>query len=460
MSAGEIEVEIEKEVYLPCFHRLLDDGDIDIELIWGGRDSGKSHFVAQKLTEDCLRLDYFRCLLIKETHESIKDAQWQMIKDNADDWGVDELFRFRTSPLGIECLNDNTFHTRGTDKPGKLRSFANPSHAWIEEGNQLSVEAFITIVTGLRNKFGRIKIYITFNPEANCADFTEFWLYKMFFAGRPNELSFSDVLTIPDPKTGQPMKDPKTGELIQLKYRSTHVTYQDNPYVSAQRIAFHEALKASNYYWYQVFTLGLWGNQANDSPWAFAFDRKKHVGHCKYNPNEPLYLCWDFNRNPMCCSIIQHYDNTIFVLHVFKILKAGVDSVCAHILAYFPGALYIVTGDYNGNAESSLYEEQITHYKLIKLYLNLGNGQVKVKPNPRLAKNQTHVNSILAFYKVVIDEANAKPLIFDMENVKKRADGTIIKENRDDPAQQSDVLDTFRYFCNNFMDWFNPMAKK
>jgi hypothetical protein len=47
-----------------------------------------------------------------------------------------------------------------------------------------------------------------------------------------------------------------------------------------------------------------------------------------------------------------------------------------------------------------------------------------------------------------------------MENVNKRADGTIVKDNRDDPTQQSDVLDTFRYFCNNFMDWFNPMVKK
>jgi hypothetical protein len=94
---------------------------------------------------------------------------------------------------------------------------------------------------------------------------------------------------------------------------------------------------------------------------------------------------------------------------------------------------------------------------LIKHYLKLSDGQIKVKPNPRLHKNQVHVNTILAFYKVTIHGEKAKALVFDMENVKKRADGTILKDNRDDPAQQADALDTFRYFCNIFLDWFKPV---
>lgn len=454
-----IEIEISKDVYLECYHHLLEPNNIDIEILYGGRDSGKSKFVAQKLTDESLDAEYFRCMLIKQTHESIKDAQWQMIKDNAEQWGIDPLFNFKTSPLGIKCDNGATFHARGLDDPGKIRSFTNPSHVWVEEANQITEDGFITILTGLRSDYGKIKVYMSLNPEALTADFREFWIYKLFFAAHEGLLSFSGALTITDPKTGEPMKD-KTGTLIQVTYRATHVTYFDNPYVTPQRIAFHESLKNSNYYWYQVYTLGLWGNIANDSPWAFAFERKKHVGRCQLNKNEPLYLAWDFNRNPMCCSVIQHYNNTIFVLQTFKLPKSGVDAVCAHILVFYPGCLYIVTGDYSGNNTSSLYQEQVTHYKLIQLYLKLSPGQLKVKTNPRLQKNQTHVNSILAFYKVVIDEEKAKPLIFDMENVKKRADGTIVKDDRNDPAQQADALDTFRYFCNNFMDWYRPMDKK
>src|ERR1700712_3460931 len=100
-----IEVDIDKDVYLECYHHLLDENDIDIEILFGGRDSGKSKFIAQYFTEQSMMLDYFRCLLIKETHESIKDAQWQMLKDTAEEWQVDTLFKFQTSPLGIKCIN-------------------------------------------------------------------------------------------------------------------------------------------------------------------------------------------------------------------------------------------------------------------------------------------------------------------------------------------------------------------
>lgn len=443
-----IEVEIDKSVYLECYQHILDDDEtIDIEFIWGGRDSGKSKFMAQHLTELAMSKEYFRCLLIKETHESIKDAQWQMIKDVAEEWGVADLFTFRSSPLTIKCINGNNFLTRGMNQPGRIRSISNPSHAWVEEGNQISEQAFITLLTSLRSEHGNIKLYFTFNPEANSPSYEDFWLYKLFFAKYEPHKSFTGEMII---KSGE--------EELKFKYRSTHTTYHDNPYVTKQRKGFHESLQESNYYWYNVFTLGNWGNKENESPWAFAFDRRKHIGPCLLKRSELVYLSFDFNRNPMVCSVIQHYNNHIYVLEVIKLPKSGVDAVCTRIKTFYPGCLYIVTGDYSGTNTSSLFEEQVTHYKLIKSYLKLTDKQIKVKPNPRLHKNQTHVNTILSFYPVTIDGEKAKPLVFDMENVKKRADGTIVKEDRNDPAQQSDALDTFRYYCNMFMAWYKPVV--
>lgn len=449
-----IEVEIDKDVYLPCFQRLLSDAPetstIDIELIWGGRDSGKSKHVAMQLLEESMTLDYFRCILVKETFESIKDAQWQMLKDTAEAWQIDQLYQFKNSPLSIKCINNNTFLARGMDKPGKIRSIANPSHVWVEEGNQISEDAFITLLTSLRSDYGRVKLIITFNPEANTADFADFWLFKMFFSKHyPHQLSFTDDIVIETQVNGKK-------EVIRLRYRSTHVTYHDNQYVTPQRKAFHESLKITNPYWYVVFTEGLWGNQQNDSPFCYAFDEKKHVGKVSLDRAHPLYLSFDFNRNPMACCAIQHIGGEVRVLEAIKIPKAGVDAMCQYILQQYPGCLFIVTGDYSGMTETSLFQEQVTHYSLIKHHLSLSDGQLKVKPNPRLHKNSTHVNAVLAYYRVVIDQEKGKGLIFDMKNVKRRADGTILKENRDDPTQQSDLLDTFRYFVNVFLDWFKP----
>ena len=251
-------------------------------------------------------------------------------------------------------------------------------------------------------------------------------------------------------------------ETVRLKFRSTHVTYHDNPYVTPQRIAFHESLKVTNPYWYRVFTEGLFGNKLNESPYAFAFNRASQVSdgiripHPVLNRAHPVILSWDFNRNPMSCLVIQNYDMKAMVLEAIRIPNSGVDAMCEHILAKYPGCLFLVTGDYNGDNTSSLYEEQVTHYLLIKKYLKLSENQIKIKPNPKQAKNSTHVNTVLSYYEVIIHGVNAKGLVFDLENVKRRADGTILKADRDKAEQQSDLLDCFRYFVNLFLDGYKP----
>ncbi len=441
------EIEINNDVFLDCYHHLLNDDDIDIELIWGGRDSGKSQFTAQLFTVLSLELDYFRALLIKQTGESIQDAQWQMIKDVCEEWGIDHLFEFKSSPLKIANEKGATFLARGMDKPGKIRSITNPSHAWIEEANQISEDSFVNILTGLRSNHGRVKLYLTFNPESTETTYEDFWLYKWFFTDRfPHEMNFTGQIT-----TTVPGEDGKDRQ-IALRYRSTHVTYHDNPYVTPQRRAFHEALKTSNYYWYQIFTLGLWGNQKNDMPWAFAFDRAKHVGRPVADRAYDLYLSFDFNRNPMCCNVFQWDGRKVRGIKTYKLPNMGVEGVCDRILVDFPGYLYIVTGDYSGATATTIFEEQVSNYTMIQRKLNLADAQIQIQPNPRLAKNRTVVNMALQEIPHEFHEEDQKPLIWDFENVRALGDGTIDKGagsgDRKDPRKQADNLDTYRYFAN------------
>lgn len=442
------QVQIDPDVTLDCYKHLADDSNIDIDLIWGGRDSGKSRDEAQRLITACLTEKYFRCLLIRKVAANIKDSQWQTIKDVVEEWGLQDLFSFNIHPLAITCKNGNSFVCRGLDEPGKLKSISNPSRAWIEEGNQITEDDFIFILTTLRSNRGKTKIDFTFNPEAPGADFTEFWVVKNFFT-HTSETTFSHT-------TEYSIGD----KTFQLRYRSTHTTYHDNPFVTPQRKAFHEALKVIDYYWYRVFTLGEWGNKENPSPWAFAFDRSKHVkAEVLEDRSLNLYLSWDFNRNPVCCSIIQHdkENKIIRVLETIKIPNSGVDELCNQIIVKYPNMLYIVTGDYSGHTATSLFKEQITNYKVIKSKLSLSDGQIKTKPNPRLDKNRTLVNLVLQYYGIEIDERKAKDLIFDLSNCQSMADGTILKEDRKDPKQQADLLDTFRYFINLELSDFDKL---
>jgi PBSX family phage terminase large subunit len=445
----EININIDYDsVFLPVFRPIVEPNDIDIELIWGGRDSGKSKFVAQLLTLDSLQQEYFRCLLIKETHNSVKDSQWQMIKDNGEQWGIDSLFKFNSSPVFIKAPNNKSFHARGMDDPAKIRSFTNPSVAWVEEANQISEDGFTNLVTGLRSDYGRVKLILTFNPEAK-GDYEEFWLYKMFFAGK-TEKNFTSEIKMKVMINGKE-------EEIKLKYRSTHATWRDNRYITPQRIAFHENLQNTDPYYYRIFTLGEWGNMQNDNPWLFTFSRPKHVAKAELfaNKKDILFLTWDFNRNPQVCTILQWPGQSkVSFKEVIKIPKVGTEGICDIILQKYPGYLYMVTGDYAGETASSVFKEQVTNYSMIKTKLKLTEGQIKISPNPRLNNNRTLVNAIFLDYPVEMCPVKCKPLIYDCENVKMRADGTIVKDNRDDPAQQADVLDSARYWFNKFMPWY------
>lgn len=442
------EIEVDDEVFLPCYRHLSNDTGIDIDFLYGGRDSGKSRDEAQRLVLRCLSEDYFRYILVRKTANTIKDSQWQTIKDVVSEWNLESLFTFNKSPLEIYCINGNKFIARGLDEPAKLKSISNPSGAWIEEGNQIEENDFTFLLTTLRSNEGRVKMDFTFNPEADTPDFTEFWLYRDFFS-HTSDKSFTNIKSY--------MVGDKS---FNLQYRATHTTYHDNPFVTGQRVAFHESLKETNYYYYKVFTLGEWGNKINESPWAFAFNRGKHVRKgVEADRNLPLYLSWDFNRNPVCCSVIQHDKGAkkIRVIRTIKIPNSGVDEVCEKIKVLFPGFLYIVTGDYSGHTPTSIFKEQITNYMVIKSKLLLSDGQIKTKTNPRLEKNRTLFNLLLQYYGWEIDEDNARDAIFDLENVQSNADGTILKEDRKDPKQQADILDTLRYFANLEFEGFEKL---
>jgi PBSX family phage terminase large subunit len=303
--------EVDKAIFLECYHHLLSGDHFDIEFIWGGRDSGKSQHVAMQLAFDSLADPNFRCILIKKTAESIKDSQWQTLKDVTADYEVDHLYTFRKSPLEVEVQNGAQFIARGCDDPKKLKSIRNPSHAWIEEGDQLSADDLTLILTTLRSNEVRVKIYFVFNPELpkGVSDLEEYWLYRDWFKDKP-EGSFTDAKVFES--NGQP---------VQITYRSTWTTYKDNPYVTEVRKAFLEGLAETNPRYYLPYTLGKWGKPANDNPFFYSFQRSKHTGKAYHiSTTDYVDLSFDFNHTPTTlivgqmtargASVIDHISTT------------------------------------------------------------------------------------------------------------------------------------------------------
>jgi phage terminase large subunit len=432
----QTEVILDDDLYLPVYRPLL-DSLTDIDFLWGGRDSGKTRHIAMQMVADCLSLPYFRCVLVRKVFNTIKESQWQVIKDVVEEWGLEELFTFNKNPLEISCVNGNKFICRGMDEPGKLKSISNPSHCWGEEMNQLELDDFIVIMTSLRYNEGRVKVWCSFNPEAD-GDYNDYWLYKTFF--KDKGYNFIDVWKIP------------VGErVIEFSYRSTHTTYKDNPYCKPERAAFLEQLVELDPYYYLVFTKGLWGNRRTEDPYCYAYDRDKHVGPVKLNKAHEVILSFDFNISPITCCVIQHQGSKIRVVEAIKKDNSDIYKILDYILAHYGGCMFLVTGDATGKNSSALVKDGINYYTVIKSKLKLSNGQLRVPSiNPKVSENRMLVNSAFHSADIKADPIMAKNLIFDWQHVSVTDTGDIDKGDRNNPKKRSDFLDTWRYYLNTF----------
>lgn len=187
---------------------------------------------------------------------------------------------------------------------------------------------------------------------------------------------------------------------------------------------------------------------------AYAFDKTKHVKKCSVNYDYPIYLSFDFNKNPICCSVIQYYEGTVRIPWVFKLPNSDIYKLCEHIKNKLikpgqPTPHFIINGDASGHNQSAMVKDNLNYFRIIKNELDLTIGQMQqLASNPRIEENQVLVNACLEHIPHEIDPDNAAPVIFDFEFAEMLPDGTLKKSDRKDPTQQLDALDTVRYYYN------------
>lgn len=262
-----IDITVSKNKFLPCYQEsIIDPEHYDISFFYGGRDNGKTRHIAQMGVIECMSNPNFRGLLIRKTFNTVAESMIGMIKIVVQDWGLTDFFKFTSSPLEVKCINGGAFYGRGLDDVQKIKSFANPSWAWLEEASQVTAEDFMVVLTSLRSNFGKVKTYFSFNPECDVT-YTDFWLWQDWFS-HTEDLSFKWIREIDTPR----------GK-IQFKVRAIHGTYRDNPYCSEERMALYESYKDSknNSYLYNVYTNGRWGFRKPGNPYYKCYDSNVHT---------------------------------------------------------------------------------------------------------------------------------------------------------------------------------------
>jgi phage terminase large subunit len=421
-------------IVLPPWRKIINEAFIPLVqnrdrylICIGGRGSSKSVFAAKKLIYRCLTESYFRYILYRKTYNTIKESQYQTIKDIIYDWGLQDLFVFNVSPLEIKCINGNRFICRGGDEPTKLKSIKDPTGVWYEEEIPDAGD-FITITTSIRTgKAEYLQEIFTVNPEVE-GDYTEYWFWQRFFRDKPDN-TFSDKAVID-------IGDGKTFETTYTVHFSTHL---DNRWLPDSFRAQLLALKDTDPYYYTIYALGRWGNKTTDGNFYKLFKRAKNVlpaSECQYNPDIALHVSFDFNVHPYV-TITVHQVTGKRCVQIDEVClptpNNRTDLACREFVRRYPnhGSGIFVYGDPAGKHEDTRSEVGHNDFRIIAQELAKFRPQMKYqKSAPSVVMRGMFINAVfdsnyagLEFY---ISE-KCTNTIMDYMFLKEASDGTKAK---------------------------------
>lgn len=153
-------------------------------ILSGGRSSMKSSVISLKLVTDFLEDDKGNVVCLRKVGKYLSTSVYEQIKWAIYMLGVEDEFRFMSSPLKIVHKRTNTaFYFYGVDDPLKLKSAKIAKGyvmaLWFEELAEFAgVEDVDTVEdTFIREESGdkEVKVYYSYNPPRNPYDWVNEW---------------------------------------------------------------------------------------------------------------------------------------------------------------------------------------------------------------------------------------------------------------------------------------------
>lgn len=402
----------------------------------GGRGGGKSHDEAYFHVIKCRQPEYYRGVLVREIHGSIRDSQFAEIKAAIEALGISNEFTIRENIMEVEHrITKNKILAKGLKKSSshevaKFKSIKDPTHVWFEEPTETTKPDFDQVDESVRTlKSDTLQIRMTMNTDIG----PDHWIRKEFF----------DVDRSADT------------EIVWSTYLDNKVN------LSPSFLQLMEDMKVRDFERWKVTAMGGWGKREVNNPFATQFDYIKHVKECSYQRQKVLRINFDFNISPFAITFSHFWrDNDGYHHHTFDeatIEDGTIDKACDYIRQIYQPSLPTceVHGDYSATKRDISQRDHANLYKLIERKLNLHPRQFKLKPNPRHTNSRNDVNYVLMHFPDLSISPKCLNLISDLETVEVNADGKIIKAQRTKHEQRADHLDAYRYDLdsNDVKDW-------
>ena len=219
-------LNINKERFLPCYRPYVEDYSFRYNIYYGGRGSGKTIFVMDKLLLKGLK-EKRTILLMRKVYRKCKDSVWAELKAAIDRLKLRKYFDLYEGEYRAVCkLNGTMFKCEGLDEAEKIKGFSEISDVLLEEATEFTPEDFELIDGTVRSVKYKLplQLYCLFNPVSKAN-----WVYKRF--------GFDTGITPPN--------------TFVLK-----TTYLDNPFISQDYIQRMEDMKRTNPTRWKIEALG------------------------------------------------------------------------------------------------------------------------------------------------------------------------------------------------------------
>ena len=217
----QINLTLDRRLFNAAYYPYLTDYSKRYNVYYGGAASGKSHFVAQKLTYKLLT-HRRKLLVIRKVGRTLKDSVFQLFTDILTQWKLMSYCTINRSTLSISLPNGSIILFKGLDDGEKIKSITGITDIWCEEATELAYDEYTQLDLRLRARTGNLQMYCTFNPVSKAN-----WVYNHWFVGQ------------------QP---PNTFVL--------HTTYRDNKFLPQQYIDALQAMEKTNPTYYRIYALG------------------------------------------------------------------------------------------------------------------------------------------------------------------------------------------------------------
>lgn len=404
--------------------KKLEEAEKRFVINYGGTAAGKSFSATQKEVI-CAIQQPIKTLVIRKVGNTLRDSVIPSFRSRIEEMGYSEDFTYNKTDRTLTHKNNGSqIVFRGLDDPDKLKSFEGLTRILVEEAAELDFKDFMELNRRARGK-ENIQITLTFNPIDE-----KHWLKKHFF---DNDNPDADVI---------------------------HSTYKDNPHLTDEDRKHIEQMSLYDNNQYRIYALGEWGILTNDSPWLFTFDKDKHASEAlPLLKDYPVYLSFDFNRDPLTCLVVQmsptRGKKTSFIHFINEFSGTySLEELCRLIKETYDGYILFVTGDASGRrGDISMNDKHGTYYSMIQSYLG-----ISVKQMNTFSHNLSHNNSrqllgtlFGSYQRIRICSHNCPLLINDCITARTDDQSDIpgaLKKDRN--AYKMDLFDAMRYFFQRY----------